>query len=154
HDYVTALHARSLRRAARTHRADDRAGDLLQPEALREIRGDRLHRHAELRAVDAAALPQLVHDVPRHVRGNREADADVAVRVRQDLRVDSDELALRVHERAAGVAVIDRGVGLEEVLITTVASPGRTALRADDAHRDGLANPERVADRQHDIAHL
>ena len=41
--------------------------------------------------------------------------------LRQDLRVDADQLALRVHERAARVAVVDRRVGLQEVLVAAVA---------------------------------
>ena len=36
---------------------------------------------------------------------------------REDLRVDADQLALRVHQRAARVAVVDRRVGLQEVLV-------------------------------------
>ena len=44
------------------------------------------------------------------------------------------------------------GVGLEEVLVAAVADAGRASLRADDAHRHGLADAERVADRQHDVA--
>ena len=57
----------------------------------------------------------------RHVRRNREADADVAAGARQDLRVDADQLALGVHQRAARVAVVDRRVGLQEVLVAAVA---------------------------------
>ena len=59
----------------------------------------------------------------RHVRRNREADADVAAGARQDLRVDADQLALRVHQRAAGVAVVDRRVGLQEVLVARRRRP-------------------------------
>src|SRR5256885_4995094 len=44
-----------------------------------EIRGDRLHGHAELRSRHLAFGAQLLHDSVRHVGRNREADADVAV---------------------------------------------------------------------------
>ena len=68
------------------------------------------------------------------------------------------DLALRVHERAARVAVVDRRVGLQEVLVAAaavaIARSGRPALRADDPHRHRLADAERVADREHDVAHL
>ena len=40
---------------------------------------------------------------------------------RQDLRVDADQLAARVDQRAAGVALVDRRVGLDEVLEAAVA---------------------------------
>ena len=60
---------------------------------------------------------------------------------------------LRVDQRAAGVALVDRRVGLDEVLVAAVAAAaGRPALRADDPHRHGLADAERVADREHDVA--
>ena len=55
-------------------------------------------------------------------------------------------------EGAAGISRVDGGVGLNEVFESiepdTVA-PGRT----DDAHGDGLADIERVADGEHDVTH-
>ena len=54
----------------------------------------------------------------------------------------------RFEERAAGVAVVDRGVGLDRALDRRVV--GRLDLaveRADDAARHGAVEPERVADR-------
>ena len=56
-------------------------------------------------------------------------------------------------QRAAGVALVDRGIRLDEVL--EAPSPlrrRRAPLGADDAHRHGLADAERVADREHDVA--
>ena len=50
-----------------------------------------------------AALDQLVANFARHVGRNREPDTDVATRWRQDLRVDPDQFAARVDERAARV---------------------------------------------------
>ena len=41
---------------------------------------------------------------------------------RHDLRVDADQLALGVHQRAARVAVVDRRVGLQEVFVAAVAA--------------------------------
>ena len=66
-------------------------------------------------------LPQVVHDVLGHVGRDREADADVAARLRNDLRVDADQLSLGVDERAAGVAMVDGRVGLQEVLVAAAA---------------------------------
>ena len=111
-----------------------------------------LHRHAQHAAVDGAAADELVHDVLRHVGGDGEADPDVAARGREDLRVDADQLAARVDERAAGVALVDGRVGLEEVLEAAVADARRASLGADDAHGDGLADAERVADGERDVA--
>ena len=36
--------------------------------------------------------------------------------VLEDRRVDADDLALRVDQRAARVAVVDRGIGLDQVV--------------------------------------
>ena len=61
-----------------------------------------------------------------------------------------DHLAVHVEHRATGIAAIDRGVGLDEVVIGTgvdVARPGR-----DDAGRHRSAQPERIADRDHPVA--
>ena len=60
---------------------------------------------------------------------------------------------LRFDERAAGVSRIDRGVGLDEVLeaFHRQAAP---AQRRDDARGGGLAQAERVADRDHEVADL
>ena len=57
----------------------------------------------------------------------------------------------RVDERAAGIAEIDGGIGLDEILEIRDAEPA-AAGGADDALRDRLAEAERIADRQHDIA--
>ena len=54
---------------------------------------------------------------PAHqVDWNRETDAFGSGVLRQDGRVDADELAAAVDERTPGVAGIDGRVGLDEVL--------------------------------------
>ena len=62
-------------------------------------------------------LIELVHDAVSHVDRDSEADADVAAAAREDGGVDADQLASQIDERAAGVARIDRGVGLDEILV-------------------------------------
>ena len=58
-----------------------------------------------------------------------------------------------IHERAARVAGVDGRIGLDEVLVALDAE--RVAAGgADDAHRDGLADAERIADGEHDVADL
>ena len=54
-----------------------------------------------------------------------------------------------VEERAAGVAAVDRRVGLDEVVVGALQ---RAVARRDDAGRDREALAERVADRQHPVA--
>ncbi len=57
-----------------------------------------------------------------------------------------------IHQRAAGVARVDRGVGLDEVL-EAVDAEMVAPERADDAERHGVAETERVADGEHEVAH-
>ena len=56
-------------------------------------------------------------DVPREVARHGEADALIAAALAEDAGVDADQLAARVDQRAAGVARVDRGVGLDEVFV-------------------------------------
>ena len=55
-------------------------------------------------------LQQQCAPAPR----NGKADADRAARLREDRRVDADELAVEIDQRAARVAGIDRRIGLDE----------------------------------------
>ena len=82
--------------------------------------------------------------------GDRETDADRAARRRIDRRIDADDLAVHVEHRPAGIAPVDRGVGLQEIVVGAgldVALAGR-----EDARGDAAAETERIADRQHPIA--
>ena len=74
-------------------------------------------------------------------------------RAREDGAVDADEFAPQVHQRAAGVARIDRRVGLDEVLVAVGIDAGAPEA-ADDAGRDGVLQAERIADGDHEIADL
>jgi hypothetical protein len=60
---------------------------------------------------------------------------------RHDRGIDADDLALHVDERAAGIAGVDGGVGLEEVVEGALTDLAR--LRADDAGGDRRLQPER-----------
>ena len=86
---------------------------------------DVAQRHADVAARHAPARPQLRQDRRRAVDRHREADVAGA---RADRRVDADHLAARVDQRAAAVAEIDRGVGLDVVVEARVEQ-----LPADDS---------------------
>ena len=58
-----------------------------------------------------------------------------------------------VDQRAAGIARIDRGVGLDEGRESACADVG-AGERGDDAAGHGLADAERIADGEHEIADL
>ena len=118
-------------------------------------RGDFLDGDAEVGVLDLAARDQRVGDRANRVRRDREPDADVGAGVAGDLRVDADHLAGRVEERAAGVAVVDRGVGLDRVVDRELVQRLHLAVEcADDAARHGLLEAERAADRNDRITDL
>ena len=93
---------------------------------------DVLRLDAEPAARDLAVADDLLEHVARERDRDREADAQRAARLREDRAVDADQIARRVDQRAAGVAGIDRGVGLDEIL-EPVDAEMVAAERADDA---------------------
>src|SRR6185437_4219817 len=96
---------------------DERAARLVEAEILRDVGGDLLDADAEPAALDLAGLLELLDDRAGDRGGNREADADGAAARRVDRRVDADHLPGEVDERAAGIAAVDRRVGLQEIVV-------------------------------------
>ena len=116
------------------HRDDDVAGPGA-PRARRESRTRRGRPPRRVRCRDSSAsarsgvrswiitpifprlhlavLRELLHHRGCDVDGNREANTYVAAGRPDDRGVDADQLAVQVHECAAGVARVDRGVGLD-----------------------------------------
>ncbi len=62
-------------------------------------------------------LDQLGHDIFGHVARNGKADSHIAATARIDRGIDTDQLTAGIHEGPAGIAGIDRGVGLDEILV-------------------------------------
>ena len=62
-------------------------------------------------------------------------------------------LPVEIDQRAAGIARIDGGVGLDEELVVADADL-RARQRRDDAVRHRLPDAERIADGEHHVAHL
>ena len=149
-DDVAALHAGGGGGQILLRRGHQRAARLLEAEVVGQIRGHILNLDADPAARDRAVLLELLHDVLDDVAGDGEADADAAARRREDRGVDAHHLAFGVEGRAAGIAVIDRRVDLQEVVI----GPGAdvASARRDDAGGHRSAEAERVADRDHPIA--
>ena len=81
---------------------------------------------------------------------DRERDADAAAGRRIDRGVDAHHFAVGVEGRTTGVALVHGRVDLDEIVIRTVADVA--AAGRNDAGRDGAAEAERIADRQHPVA--
>ena len=149
---VAGPHAGRERRAVHQniHHRDAAARDDAE---LRRLLIRQILRHESQPAADHVAMLQdLLHDAAHEIDGNRKTDpfgsAGGAV---QHGGVDADQVALRVDERAAGIAEIDGGIGLNEILESRESE--LTAARgAHDALRHGLADAVGIADREHDVA--
>ncbi len=151
-DDVAGLEAGLRRRAFRHDIGDERAGRALQPHAVGDVGGDRLQLGAEPGPLHrAAAALGRGHDDAHHVGGNGKADALRAAGAGEDRRIDADQTALHVDQRAAGIARVDRGIGLDEELIVGDADL-RARQRRDDALCHRLPDAERIADGEHDVA--
>src|SRR5437667_6921710 len=146
---VAGLESGLCGRAVRNHFVDEHALRVLGAKRASQLRGERLDRYAEPSARHAALVAELRVDLPCHVGGNRKADARASG---DDCRVDPDHLALHVHERSAGVARIDRGVRLKEVVERALVELSR--LGADDAGRDRSLKAERGPDREDPVSDL
>ena len=141
-------------RAAAQHAGDDARRDFLpRPKRFGQLGRDVLRLDADPAAHDLAGADDRLHHRLRGRDRNRKADAERAAAARIDRGIDAEQVAVGVDQRAARIAGIDRGVGLDEVL-EGVDAEVVAAERRDDAHGDGLADAERVADRQHDVADL
>ena len=123
---------------------------LLEAEAVGDLVRHRLDLHADPAARDLPLSLSWVTTVLTVSAGIAKAMPTRAARRREDRGVDADHVAFDVEGRAAGIALVDRRVDLDEVVIGAGADVA--AARRDDAGRDGAAEAERIADRQHPVA--
>ena len=149
-----------MRRPARSaglfgdDRADERAARPLEAQALGDLRRHRLEL-APSHGRRTTVAPPFAEATTACTMfdGDGEADAVRAAGAREDRGVDADEPAGQIDQRAAGIAGIDGGVGLDEELVVGDADLG-ARQRRDDAVGDGLADAERIADGEHEVADL
>ncbi len=102
---------------------------------------------------------EVVVDADDGIGRHGEADALRAHGLGIDGGVHADDLASHVDERAAGVAGIDGGIGLDEALELVGDAVGAgfidlAVLGGDDAGRDGLVEAEGAADSEYPVANL
>src|SRR5882724_1501563 len=110
--------------------------------------------NSEITARDFAMRDEAVHDAAGHVDRHGETDAFAAAAAGGNPRVDADEPSVRIHERAAGIAGINRGVRLDEIFkaVDSVDAVTVASERADDSLGHCLSNAEWIADSQNDVA--
>jgi hypothetical protein len=93
-----------------------------------------------------------MHDELRGFGRDRQPDPDEAAGVVGVVErcIDTHHLTIAVHQRATGIAVIDRRISLYIVVERGILDV--TMQRADDPRRYRNAETERIADRQHAVA--
>src|SRR5467141_985846 len=114
------------------------------------------HRHGLAAHADVATrhLPvadETDRDELRGVDSDGEADS---LRGQNDGGIDPDHFSARVHERAPGVARVQRRIGLDDVVDETARlGSERPAQGADNARGHGGLEAVRIADRDRDLTH-
>src|SRR3954447_7602704 len=142
-DLVAGLQARLLGGRAGDDRVHHRAGTVLRGHVA----------HAQIGALDLAAGLDPRDDELHGVHGYGEADAGVRVAAALDLGVHADHAAVAVQQRAAGVARVDRRVGLHRAGGGDAwGGAERAPERGDDAVRARPPPPEGGADGDRLIA--
>ena len=132
------------------HARQQRAAVIRQTQRLGGRAGQRLRLHPNIAARDLAGLLQLRRHGADGVRRDREPDADRPAGGGIDRGVHPDDLAVLRKQRPAGVAVIDRRIHLDELVVG--ASTDIAGDRRDDTGGDRTAEAERVTHRDHPFA--
>ncbi len=120
-------------------------------EGLRDRRRQVLGLEAEVGVVDVTGAEQLLERALHRVDRDGEGDAlEPGLEARADLGVDPDRPAGGVEKRAAGVALVDRRVGLDRVeeVVGGRERRDRPADAGDDPDRERGLGAERRADRR------
>src|SRR5205823_5186037 len=123
---------------------------VFEVELFGQSRSQILNANTQITPHDPSVFNQPFHDGARQVCGDRKTDALVATAAGEDGGVYSHQPAVGIHERAPGVAGIDGGVSLDEILV--VQAQIASVFGADNSHRHRLANTKGIANRQHHIA--
>src|SRR6185295_6156804 len=148
-DDVSLLDAGLRRWASRHHLRNECAFFVSEAEGFRQIGSQILDADAEPPAGYMSLFLELRSDIFGHADGNGKTNS---LALSKDRGVDPYDLALCVDQRAAAVARIDRGIGLNEIVIGTGAND--PALGADDTGGHGLFQAEWTTDGDDPAADL
>ena len=150
-DHVAAPQARLLCGTALGHATDQGATPLGHGEVLSQLWRHVLNAHAEVATLHFALFQDLLHHVACEIHGHGKAYALIASVAAEDGRANAHESAIGVHECAPGVAWVDRGVSLDEILVFLDAH-ATAAGGTDDPHRHRLTDAKGIADGEHHVA--
>ena len=129
------MHSGAIRRPAFHHAADEHAVGVVDGECGRELGRELLGLDPQPAAGDLAVSDDLLEHVARERNRDGETDALRAAALGENRAVDPDQVSARVDQCAAGVAGVDRRIGLDEVF-EPVDSQLIATERADDSVGD------------------
>ena len=151
---VAAAQAGSLRGAAWNYLLNQNSVIRGKAHLRGQIGTDGVIDDAQRGPLDASIAGQVGQYGLRRVDGNGKTDTGALVgAVGGDHGVDADDLAVRVQQRAAGVAGVDGRVGLDGVLDGRALRTSNGADGADDAAGHGAAEAKGIADGVDLLAH-
>ncbi len=114
--------------------------------------------NSQIAANDFAVGQNLIHYRLSHAHRNRKTDSFISAfaavsAVRKNGGIDTDEIAMNVNHRAAGIAGVDGCIRLDEVFIVFDTKAAASSC-THDSHRGRLANSKWIADRENQIPNL
>src|SRR6185369_1394237 len=151
-DDIADFHARLVGRSVFGNVCHQRAVTLIHAKTFGNLGGYFLDQHAEVAARNFAFAAQLRQQLFHEIDGYRKTDPDVAAAPGEYRGVDPDHFAAQIDQRAARVSRVDRGVGLNEVVVRALID--MAPFGADDSRSHGVVEAKRVADRNHPFAYL
>lgn len=116
-DHVADLDPGVVRGAARLHRGNKCALGIGPAQRLGDPGRQFLQANADVAPLDLTRSDELIRDRLRGPRRHRKSDAYVGAYRRKDRRIDADHLARGVEQRASRVALVDRGICLQKIVI-------------------------------------
>src|ERR1017187_5857480 len=155
-DHVADFQASLGTRRVRLDFGDDRAIRVLHVEELGVLRRDVRDTYPNVGVHDIAAANQRLDRGLHDLGWNGKAHARERSGRRDEKGVDPDHFAMRVDQRAARVAGVDGGIGLDELsgLAGVIGVRIGAIQGADNSPGDGEAESDRITESQHSLPGL
>src|SRR5262249_41173989 len=118
-DHVAGQHAGLCRSSVGRHLLDDSAHARLQTVVFEAVARHWYHLYADATANDFTLTKlwqQFAHRINRHCESNADVPDVPASFVADDRGIDADDLTANIEQRAARVAGVDGGVGLNHLV--------------------------------------
>src|SRR4051795_9633944 len=123
---------------------------MLQTHAIGDFLRHWLNLNTDPTTADASLVLELSDDVLHRRRWDRKCDADAATGWRINRSVHANDFALHIERRTSRIALVDRRVDLDEIVVWTTSDV--PTARRNNPSSYAATKAKRVADRKHPIA--